>query len=131
MAIVNINKFMIRYNGKILVLKESDDYLEDGEVSKYYFPWTTENDPKAILDLIKVETGLDVVMGEMVLEDHYIDYIQDQEIHNNVRYFVADAKSDNVVLQEDYDDYAWVDMETMHDYEIEDHLIKPLEKIFA
>ena len=125
-------KAVIRYNDKILVVRESSKYADGTQVGKYDVVGgrLTPGEPFAdsLLREIKEETGLTVTLGEPFFLNESFPVVRGEQWHI-VRVFVeCFAETDAITLSGDHDDFLWIDPEDYLKYTVIDNLVPMFEK---
>jgi 8-oxo-dGTP pyrophosphatase MutT (NUDIX family) len=110
----------IFYNGKLLLLRESDKYYDGVNSGSWDVPGgriAPEEDFKsAILREVKEETGLDVEIGWPFSVGEWWPKPHGEEWHIVATFFECFASSDQVVLSQDYNEYQWIDIKDYKNY---------------
>jgi 8-oxo-dGTP diphosphatase len=120
----------IEYGGKVLLIRESGEYKEGANQGKYDSvggrvkigqSWN-----ESLLREIKEETGLDVEVGNPFSVDEWRPVVNDEHWQIIGVHFVCKAKTNQVQLSEDHDDFIWINPKEYKDYD----LISKLEVVF-
>jgi len=107
------NKALIEYEGKILILRESNRYADGTETGNYDFPGgridPEETLDQALLREVAEETGLMIEKGDLFhVYENFVD-IQGVDTHIVRLYFICSTLADDVELSDDHDDFQWID----------------------
>lgn len=106
-------KGLVVHDGKILLLRESDAYIEGTEVGKWDVPGgriePEEKVAEGLIREIKEESGLEVVPGEILGIFDGFPEIKGEKCHIVRSYFLCRATTSGVTLSDDHDAYDWVD----------------------
>ena len=106
-------KAIVVFKGKVLLVRESKDYLEGSEVGKWDMVGgriePEEEVRVGLLREVKEEAGLDVVPIKLIDTFDGWPTIQGERCHVVRLYFLCEAQNDDVQLSPDHDKYEWVD----------------------
>jgi 8-oxo-dGTP pyrophosphatase MutT (NUDIX family) len=106
-------KALIHYKGKILILRESSEYLDGSEEGKWDVPGgrisPEETLEQGLQREVKEESGLAVSPGVLLGAYDGFPIIRGEECHVVRLYFLCESASDAVTLSADHDAYAWID----------------------
>lgn len=106
-------KAIVHYNGKILLLRESSEYIDGTEEGKWDVPGgrieSHEKVTEGLLREVKEESGLTIVPGKLIGVCDGFPPIRGEECHVVRLYFLCEANTDEVTLSVDHDVYDWVD----------------------
>ncbi len=112
-------KAIIHYDGKILLLRESSEYLDGFETGKWDVPGGRIESEEEIRDgLVREvieECGLTVVPGEILGVFDGFPIIRGEKCHVVRVYFLCKAQSNDIVLSTDHDAYDWIDPSAVGD----------------
>lgn len=112
-------KALIRYEGKVLLLRESTEYIDGAEQGKWDVPGgridPNETLEEGLLREVEEETGLKVTRGELLGAFDGFPVIREEKCHVVRLYFLCDAASSAVTLSIDHDAYDWVDPQNIGD----------------
>ena len=124
-------KAFILHDGKILILRESQNYEEGTNLGKYDVPGGRvkpgQKFDESLQREIKEETGLEVMIGGPFCVDEWrpnIDGIENKIIGI---FFECFSFSNNVNLGRDHNRYEWINPEEYGNFD----LIPGLEKVFS
>ncbi|MFA5021807.1 MAG: NUDIX domain-containing protein [Patescibacteria group bacterium] len=119
-------KAFISYQGKILILRESKKYHDGSNQGKYDVVGGRikpgQNFKDSLLREIKEETGLDVVIGKPFFVNEWRPVVDNKPWQIVGIFFNCEAKSQQITLSQDHDDYLWVDPKDYKDYNIIENL---------
>jgi 8-oxo-dGTP diphosphatase len=108
-------KALVHYQGKVLLLRESKDYIDGAEEGKWDVPGgRIESDEEVRAGLIrevKEESGLDIAPGKLLGAFDGFPVIRGEKCHVVRVYFLCEATHDAVTLSQDHDAYDWVSPE--------------------
>ncbi len=106
-------KAIVHYGGKILLLRESSEYIDGAEKGKWDMPGgrieSHEKLTEGLLREVKEESGLTIVAGKFMGVFDGFPRIRGEECHVVRIYFLCEAHTDEVILSSDHDAYDWVD----------------------
>lgn len=106
-------KAFIEFNGKILILRESSKYLDGTQLNKYGVPGGRVNPGENFIESLKreilEETGLQISVGDPFFADEWRPIVDGLSWQIVGVFFKCTTDSDEVVLSEDHDDFAWID----------------------
>jgi 8-oxo-dGTP diphosphatase len=106
-------KALVHYQGKVLLLRESKDYIDGAEEGKWDVPGgRIESDEEVRVGLIrevKEESGLEVTPGKLLGVYDGFPVIRGEKCHVVRIYFLCEADSDVVTLSQDHDVYEWIE----------------------
>lgn len=119
-------KAVLKHNGKILLLRESQKYKDGTQTGRYDVPGGRINPYETLLDGLKreifEETGLAPLTHHLFFKDNVIVQRGDEEWHIERNYFACDADADTVILSDDHDVYLWIDPQDFASVTIIDNL---------
>ena len=126
-------KAFIKYNGKILILRESGKY-EDGTNKGYYDIPGGRVKPGQRFDEslrreIKEETGLNIAIGEPFFVSEWRPEKNGEQWQIVGIFFECQADIDRVILSNDHDKYEWIDPKEYIKFKLIDNL-KPAFKSY-
>jgi len=120
----------VKFGDKILILRESSDYKEGANASRYDVVGGRitpgERFDESLLREIKEETGLEVKVGKPFTVAEWRPIVRGEQYHVVGTFFECEALSDKVVLSKDHDDYQWIKPEEYKNHNI----IRNLKKVF-
>lgn len=108
-------KGVVHYKSKILLLRESSLYEDGSKKGKWDVPGgrieEEETLEEGLLREVTEECGLRVTKGRLLGAYDGFPVIKGEQCHVVRLYFLCESDSDQVVLSEDHDAYAWVEKE--------------------
>ncbi|MFA5828316.1 MAG: NUDIX domain-containing protein [Candidatus Shapirobacteria bacterium] len=125
-------KAFINYQGKILILRESDKYQDGSNASKYdvvggrIIPG--QNFLESLLREIEEETKLKVSVKTPFYVGEWRPVVKGEQWQIVGTFFECLSDSDKVELSEDHDDYKWIDPKEYLSYPIIENLQPAFEK---
>ena len=106
-------KAVIHHEGKVLLIRESEQYEDGAEVGKWDVPGgrieSNEHVREGLLREVQEETGLIVIANELLGVCDGFPEIKGEQCHVVRIYFLCQCSSNGVVLSKDHDLYDWVD----------------------
>ena len=106
-------KAVIHHEGKVLLIRESEQYEDGAEVGKWDVPGgrieSNEHVREGLLREVQEETGLIVIASELLGVFDGFPEIKGEQCHVVRIYFLCQCSSNVVVLSKDHDHYDWVD----------------------
>lgn len=119
-------KGLVVYEGRILLLRESDSYGDGTQAGLWDFPGgriePEETLHEGLLREIREETGLVVEKGPILGAFDGFPRIQGEPCHVVRTYFLCTAQAGAVVLSADHDAYVWVTPEESRTHRLMDDL---------
>ncbi len=119
-------KAFIRYQGKILILRESGSYQDGSNVGRYDLPGGRlkpgERFDEALQREISEETGLSVTIGRPVAVNEWRPVVRGEPWQIVGIFFLCEAASDVVQLSEDHDAFEWIDPATYREHGVIENL---------
>lgn len=119
-------KAFIVFDGKILLLRESDKYEDGTNFGKYDVPGGRVNlgqrFDESLLREIKEETGLDVKIGKPFHVDEWKPVVKSEQWQITGIYFECFSESNEVNLSEDHDKCIWIDSKNYKNYNLIENL---------
>ena len=119
-------KAFIKFNGKILILKESSKYKDGTNFGKFDVVGGRLKPGEKVLDSlireIKEETNLDVKIGKPFHVGEWFPKVNEEEWHVVGIFFECEANSDDVKISEDHESYEWINPKEYNKYNIIDNL---------
>lgn len=105
-------KAFIVHQGKILILKESEKYLDGINASRFDVPGGRivpgENFKEALLREIKEETGLEVKIGKPFFVNEWRPVVKGKQWQIIGIFFECFSESNQVVLSSDHSEFKWI-----------------------
>lgn len=125
-------KAFITYKGKVLILRESEQYKTGSNTGKYDVvggkvePGQRFDD--SLLREIKEETGKeDVVIGRPFFVNEWRPVVRGEQWQIIGTFFECVADSDQVQLSADHDDYKWIDPKDFKQFNVIENLTPAFE----
>lgn len=124
-------KAFIEYNGKILLVRESDKYADGVNVTKYDVVGGRvepgQRFDESLLREIKEETGLDVQIGQPFFVSEWRPVVRGEQWQIVGIFFQCQTSFNEVVLSGDHDDYQWIDPKDFGSLSIIPNLVPAFE----
>jgi len=124
-------KALIEYEGKVLILRESDAYADGTKAAQYDVAGGRmepgEHFRDSLLREINEETGLAVEVGEPFFVDEWRPVKNGEQWQIVGIFFRCTATSNAVRLSADHDDYQWINPAEFERYAI----IPAYKEVFA
>lgn len=125
-------KAFIKYQDKILILRESQKYQDGTNKGKFDIVGGRitpgENFKDSLLREVKEETGLDVEVGRPFFVNEARPTIKGEQWQIVRIFFQCSAKSNKVILSEDHDSYLWIKPEEYNQHNIIENLSDPFKE---
>lgn len=123
-------KAFILNNGRVLILRESQNYEEGTNSGKYDVPGgrvkVGQRYDESLHREIKEETGLEIIIERPFFVNEWRPNINGIETQIIGIFFECFSNSDDVILSKDHDRYEWINLEEYGNY----NLIPGLERVF-
>ena len=128
-------KAFVRYQGKILILRESSKYGDGTNTNKYDVPggriqpgeiWS-----EALTREVREETGLEVTLSRPFAIGEWRPTVRGETWQVVATFIIANAKDSDIGLSSDHDDYQWIDPKQFRDYQLIENLIPVFESYNA
>jgi len=124
-------KGLVVYDGKVLLLRESADYVDGTKAGKWDVPGGRIGSEEEVRDgltrEVEEESGLRVIPGEILGIFDGFPEIGGEKCHVVRVYFVCEADGSNVILSQDHDTYDWVSPENIDDKVLVDDIQEILD----
>lgn len=124
-------KAFILFEGKVLILRESGQYVDGANVGRYDVPGGRvqpgERFDEGLLREIQEETGLHVHLGAPFFVNEWRPMVRGEQWQIVGTFFACVADSDRVTLSEDHSDFAWIDPKDFAKYNLIPNLIPAFE----
>ena len=106
-------KAFINYQGKILIIKESNKYSDGTSPGKFDVVGGRvkpgQRFDENLLREIKEETGLKVTIGRPFMVDEWRPEVKGEKWQIICTYFECFADTDQIKLSKDHNDYKWIE----------------------
>lgn len=129
---------IVNDEGKVLILREAKTYSEGTNTGRYGVPGGRLNPGEPFLDglnrEVMEETGLEVTVEQPLFVGERFPVIHEVPNQIVMVYFVCRAKSTQVELSDEHDDYQWVSPAEAEAYDImppDDEVIRTYAKRYA
>jgi 8-oxo-dGTP diphosphatase len=110
---------------KILIIRESQEYIEGNQIGKWDFPGGKVEPGESLNDALlreaREESGLEIEIGKPFFVSEWFPAIKGEQVQIVGIFFLCYAKSDSVILGTDHDKFEWINLE---DYSGIDLMIK-------
>lgn len=124
-------KAFIEYDGKILLVRESDKYADGANVAKYDVVGGRvepgQRFDESLLREVKEETGLDIKIGQPFFVNEWRPVVRGEQWQIVGIFFRCQASSDQVILSGDHDAYHWIDSKDFNSLPIIPNLVPAFE----
>ena len=128
-------KGLVEYKGKILILRESSDYITGTQEGKYDFPGGRIDPGESLVDALvreaKEEAGLTIQVGPSFHVSEKFQTIQGDACHIVRTYFHCTTPDTNVVLSRDHDAFAWINPNEHANYNLIGNEHETFERFIA
>lgn len=123
---------VLERSGKYLVVRRSKN--ETFYPGKYEFPGGAvqfgESAEAGLVREFKEETGLDIDVRSMIRS---FNYISREGVRHSVEFVyhvtLKEGANDNVTLSDEHDDFVWIDMKKIQQYEIEGEILNTFKAL--
>ncbi len=124
-------KAFLIHNGKVLLLRESNQYQDGTNAGKFDVVGGRvkpgQRFDESLLREIKEETGLEAKIGRPFYVDEWRPEKNGEIWHIVGTFFECEVDSDQVQLSEDHDDYKWIEPETFMEQGVIENLYPAFE----
>lgn len=124
-------KAFIVYQGKVLLIRESNKYAEATQLGKYGVPGGRlepgESWEECLRREVKEETGLEIKIGKPFYVNEWRPTVNDELWQVIGIFFECHTTTDQVELGEDHNDFQWVDPANFKDYDLIPDLYETFE----
>jgi len=106
-------KAFIRYQNKILIIRESKKYQDGSNFGQYVITGGRikpgENHLEGLRREVREETGLEINPGKPFFVNEWRPIVNGDNWQIIGIFFDCTADTDQVILDQDHDDYLWID----------------------
>lgn len=128
-------KAFINYDGKILLLKESEKYSDGTNAGKFDVVGGRvkpgQRFDESLIREIQEETGLTAKIGRPFYVNEWRPIVRGEQWQIIGTFFECFAKTDKVRLSKDHDEYLWINPKQYKKYKIIDNLIPAFESYLS
>jgi len=104
--------FIIRDDGKVLIIRESNHYQRSPNMGKYDLPGGKikpgERFDESLKREVKEETNLDIILDQAFSISEWRPVVNGITNHIVATFIKCFPRSNDVKLGEDFDDYQWI-----------------------
>lgn len=115
-------KAFIEYNGKILILRESEKYQDGSNIGKFDVVGGRikpgQNFKESLEREVKEETGLEVRIGKPFFVTEWRPVVNNEQWQIVGIFFECFTDSDNVNLSEDHSEFEWINPQDYEKYDL-------------
>jgi len=124
-------KAFVVYNGQVLILRESTNYQDGGNIGKFDVVGGRvkpgQRFDESLKREIKEETGLNVKIGKPFFVNEWRPVVRNEQWQIVGVFFECSATSDKVALSQDHDQYLWIKPTTYKEYNLIENLLPAFE----
>ncbi len=124
-------KAFIDYKGKVLILRESDQYQDGTNMGRFSMPGGRiepgQRFDESLLREVKEETGLDIRIGRPFFVNEWRPVVREEQWQIVGTFFECFAGSKNVELSQDHDAFEWIDPKDYKNCNLVDNLMLVFE----
>lgn len=124
-------KAFIVHEGKVLLLRESSQYVDGSNAKKYDVVGGRikpgQHFKESLLREIEEETGLKVRIGKPFFVNEWRPIVKDEQWQIVGTFFECHADSDAVTLSVDHDHFQWINPQEYAKHNLIDNLIPAFE----
>ena len=124
-------KAFILYQNKVLIVRESDKYIEGTNQGKFDVVGGRiklgQRFDESLRREVKEETGLDAVIYEPFYVGEWRPFVKGEEWQIVGIFFRCSSVSDKVRLSQDHDGFLWIDPKNYENYALIDNLLPVFE----
>ncbi|MDP2587033.1 MAG: NUDIX domain-containing protein [Candidatus Komeilibacteria bacterium] len=124
-------KAFIKYQDKILIIKESNKYTDGTNAGKFDVPGGRikpgQRFDESLLREIKEETGLTVTIGQPFFANEWRPVVNDEQWQVVGMFFECQSTTNQVTLSEDHEEYLWIDPTDFKKYNLIENLTLAFE----
>jgi 8-oxo-dGTP diphosphatase len=111
-------------NGECLIVREGSKYDEGTNLGRYDVVGGRIEPEETLMSglarEVKEETGLTVLVRELIAASENFPIIKGEEVHIIRLYYYCETESQKVILSEDHDEYRWIPPHTHEEFDIMD-----------
>jgi 8-oxo-dGTP diphosphatase len=119
-------KAFIRYQDKILILRESGDYDDGTNEGSFDIPGGRVNPgqrfDESLRREIKEETGLNIAIGNPFFVNEWRPQKNGEQWQIVGIFFECQADTDQITLSQDHDKFKWIDPKEFKNYNLIENL---------
>ena len=120
-------KAFINYKGKILIIRESSEYLEGANRGKYDVVGGRvepgQRFDESLVREVKEETGLSVKLGKPFYVGEWRPIVRGEQWQIVGTFFECFSDSDKVILSKDHNKFVWIHPKDFKKYNLIENLI--------
>jgi 8-oxo-dGTP diphosphatase len=124
-------KALVSFDGKILLLRESQNYKDGTNTGKFDVPGGRITPGEGFENSLKrevlEETGLRIRIGKPFFVNESRLTVREEKWQVVRIFFEAFSENDKVILSEDHDNYIWIDSRDFRKYPIIENLVPIFE----
>jgi 8-oxo-dGTP diphosphatase len=128
-------KAFIVFNGKVLIVRESGQYIDGTQAGNYDTPGGRvqpgQSFDESLLREVREETGLEIKIGKPVYVNESCPVVRGEQWQIVRIFFACEAASDQVVLSEDHDAFEWINPREYRNYNLIPNLLPAFEAYLA
>lgn len=128
-------KAFVMYEGKVLLLRESAQYVDGSNVGKFDVVGGRvtpgQRFDESLLREVKEETGLDITIGRPFFVNEWRPVVRGENWQIVGTFFECFASTNEVTLSEDHAEYLWVDPKEYRQYPLIDNLLPVFESFLT
>jgi len=125
-------KAFIKYQGKVLILKESEKYGDGTNAGKFDLVGGRikpgEHFATSLKREVKEETGLEITIKEPFFVSEWRPQVNGEDWQIVGIFFRCEANNDKVVLSDDHNEHIWIDPKDYNDYSLIDNLVPAFQE---
>lgn len=128
---IAMKALIVNDEGKVLLLREADTYEEGTNVGRYQVPGGRLDVGEPFLDglnrEVMEECGLEISVEKPLYVAEWSPVIRGVKTQIVAVFFLCHAKTTEVRLSDEHDDYQWVDPEEVEKFNV----LEPEDKVIA
>lgn len=125
-------KAFITYQGKVLLLRESNQYADGSNTDKFDIVGGRlepgQNFKESLLREIMEETGLNVEVGKPFFVNEWRPVVRGEQWQIVGIFFECATNSDKVKLSQDHDAFAWIEASQYKEHAVIENLSPAFEE---